>query len=60
MRAQGIHQHHALANQSLAASVQQHSGLLFSRLGRHEAHRRPHNRLANGLRIRRIVLVPLT
>jgi hypothetical protein len=37
MRAQSIHQHYALANQPLPTSVQQHSGLLFSRLGRHEA-----------------------
>jgi hypothetical protein len=59
MRAQSIHQHCALSNQPLPTSVQQYSGLLFNRLGRHEAHRRPHNRLANGLRIRSVVLVPL-
>jgi hypothetical protein len=38
--AQRIHQHCALANQPLPTSVQQHSGLLLSRLDRHEAHRR--------------------
>jgi hypothetical protein len=43
----------------LPTSVQQHGGLLFSRFGRHEAHRRPHNRLAIGLGIRSVVLVPL-
>ena len=32
MPAQSIHQHRALAYQSLPTSVQQHSGLLFSRL----------------------------
>ena len=45
---------------SLPTSVQQHSGLLFSRLGRHEAHCRPHNRLADRFRIRSVVLVPAT
>jgi hypothetical protein len=59
MRAQSIHQHRALTNQSFPASVQQHGGLLFSRLDRHEPHRRPHNGLADGFRIRGIVLVPL-
>ena len=59
MPAQSIHQHRALAYQSLPTSVQQHSGLLFSRLGRHEAHCRPHNRLADRFRIRSVVLVPL-
>jgi len=33
--------------------------LLFSRFGRHEAHRRPQNCLANRFRIRSVVLVPL-
>ena len=59
VRRQSIHQHRALAYQSLPTSVQQHSGLLFSRLGRHEAHCRPHNRLADRFRIRSVVLVPL-
>ena len=39
--------------------VQRHGSLLVSRLDRHKAHRRPHNRLADRRRIRRVVLVAL-
>jgi hypothetical protein len=58
MPAQGIHQHCALAYQPLPTSVQKHSGLLFSRLGWNEPHRRPRNRLADRFGIRSVVLVP--
>jgi hypothetical protein len=59
MRAQSIHQHRALANQTLATTMQQQSRLLLGRLGRNEAHRWPLNRLANRFRVRRVVLVAL-
>ena len=59
MPAQSIHQHRALAYQSLPTSVQQHSGLLFSRPDSYEAHRWPPNRLANRFGIRSVILVPL-
>jgi hypothetical protein len=53
MRPQCIHQPRALANQPLAATVQQHSGLLPDR-HRHKPHRRPHNRLADRRSVRRV------
>jgi hypothetical protein len=59
MRPQGIHQARALAHQPFPTTVQKQSGLLLSRLARDEAHRRPHNRLANRFCIRRVALVPL-
>jgi hypothetical protein len=59
VRCPSIHQHRALANQALPTSMPQHSSLLFSRLGRREAHCRPRNFLANRFGIRSLVLVPL-
>src|SRR6476659_2439175 len=59
MPAQSVHQTRTLAHQPLPATVQQHSSLLVSRLDRHKAHRRPHNRLADCFRIGGIVLVAL-
>jgi hypothetical protein len=49
----------ALAHQPFPTAVQQQSGLLLSRLARDEAHRRPHNRLANRFCIRGIILIAL-
>src|SRR5881394_749765 len=59
MPTQSVHQTRTLAHQPLPATVQQHSSLLVSRLDRHKAHRRPHNRLADCFRIGGIVLVAL-
>ena len=53
MPAQSVHQTRTLAHQPLPATVQQPRSLLVSRLDRHKAHRRPHNRLADRRRIRR-------
>src|SRR6516164_1997405 len=59
MPAQSVHQTRTLAHQPLPATVQQHRCLLVSRLDRHKAHRRPHNRLANCFGIGGIVLIAL-
>src|SRR5512134_2852194 len=59
MAAQRVDQDGALAHQEVAGLVDHQRPLLFSRLQRHEPHRRTLNRLANGLGIEGVVLAAL-
>ncbi len=57
--AQAIDQHGALAHQQLASAMHDQHALLLFALHRHEAHVRPRHRLADRLRIGRVVLAAL-
>ena len=59
MAAQRINRLGALAHQKIARPEQHAPSLLFLRLHSHKAHGRPRRRLADRLRIRRVVLLPL-
>ena len=59
MPAQGIDDLGPLPHQEIARPEHDSCGLGLLALGRHEAHGRALGRLADGLRIRRIVLLPL-
>ena len=52
-------QHGSLTDQQLPGPVQHQNALLLRPLHRDEAHGRPRHRLADGCRVRRVVLVPL-
>jgi hypothetical protein len=43
----------------MARAVQHQATLLLGSLGWHESHVGPGDRLANGLRVRRVILLPL-
>src|ERR1700757_4720966 len=57
MPADRVRQHRSLTNQKLPAAMQHQAGLLLFGLGRHEPHRRPRDRLADGSSVVGIVLV---
>ena len=58
MTAQRIHRLRPLAHQQITGAEHHAAGLLVLRLHRNETHRRASGRLADGLRIRSIVLLP--
>jgi hypothetical protein len=57
--ADGVGQLRTIADQPIPDADQHQGGLLLSGLHRHEAHRRPAHRLAQRLRVCRIVLAAL-
>ena len=48
-----------LTDEQMAGTVQHQAALLLGSLGRHEPHVGPGDRLANGLRVSRVILLPL-
>jgi hypothetical protein len=59
MRADRVDHGGLLADEEMARAVEHEATLLLGRLGRHEPHRRPGDRLTDCLGVSEIVLLPL-
>ncbi len=58
MSADRIEHRGLLANEKMACAMEHQAALLFGRLGRDEPHVGPGDRLADGLRVSGIILLP--